>query len=64
MSKRKSAKRSAFILLIIGTVGLLINEFIFDWGRVTTVVFAIFNITGLVILFGMHLLRTGSGNKI
>ena len=64
MSKRKSAKRSAFILLIIGTVGLLINEFIFDWGRVATVVFAIFNITGLVILFGMHLLRTGSGNKI
>ena len=64
MSKRKFSKRSAFILLIIGTAGLLINEFIFDWGRVATVVFAIFNITGLVILFGMHLLRTGPGNKI
>ncbi len=64
MSKRKFAKRSAFILLIIGTVGLLINEFIFDWGRVATVVFAIFNIAGLVILFGTHLLRTGPGNKI
>jgi len=59
MSKRKFAKRSAFILLIIGTAGLLINEFVFDWGRVATVVFAIFNIAGLVILFGMRLLRTG-----
>ena len=64
MSKRKFAKRGAFILLIIGTAGLLINEFIFDWGRVATVVFAIFNIAGLVILFGMRLLRTGPGNEI
>ena len=64
MPKRKFAKRSAFILLIIGTAGLLINEFIFDWGGAATVVFAIFNIAGLVILFGMHRVRTGPGNEI
>ncbi len=64
MSKRKFAKRSAFILLIIGTAGLLINEFVFDWGEVATVVFAIFNIAGLVILFGTHRVRTGPGNEI
>ena len=64
MSKRKFAKRSAFILLIIGTAGLLINEFVFDWGGVATVVFAIFNIAGLVILFGMRPVRTGPGNEI
>jgi len=64
MPKRKFAKRSAFILLIIGTAGLLINEFIFDWGGAATVVFAIFNIAGLVLLFGMRLLRTGPGNEI
>jgi len=44
------AKLTAFILLIIGTVGLLINEFAFDWGRVATLVFAVFNFIGLAIL--------------
>ena len=37
----------AFILLIIGTIGLLINEFIFDWGRSATITFAVINIIGL-----------------
>ena len=44
------AKLSAFILLIIGTTGLLINEFVFDWGSVATLVFAATNIVGLIIL--------------
>ena len=47
---REVIKRSAFILLIIGTLGLLINEFAFDWGRVATMVFAIVNLMGLAIL--------------
>ncbi len=64
MPKRKFAKRSAFILLIIGTVGLLINEFIFDWGGVATVVFAIFNIAGLIILFGIRTVRIGLENEM
>ena len=39
-----------FVLLIIGTVGLLVNEFVFDWGRVATVVFAAMNVLGLIFL--------------
>ena len=41
---------SAFILLIIGTIGLLVNEVAFDWGRVATLVFAIVNLIGLATL--------------
>jgi hypothetical protein len=47
---REVVKLSAFILLIIGTLGLLVNEFVLDWGRVTTLVFAVFNFIGLAIL--------------
>lgn len=47
---RESTIITAFVLLIIGTIGLLINEFIFDWGRLWTVGFAIFNVTGLTTL--------------
>jgi len=47
---REVAKLSAFILLIIGTLGLLINEFIFDWGATATLTFAALNVVGLVIL--------------
>ena len=47
---REVIKLSAFILLIIGTVGLLINEFAFGWGKVATLVFAIVNFVGLAIL--------------
>lgn len=50
MSMRKVTKLSAFILLIIGTTGLLINEFVFDWGRAATITFAAFNIAGLAAL--------------
>jgi hypothetical protein len=43
-------KLSGFILLIIGTLGLIINEFVFDWGRAATITFAAFNIAGLATL--------------
>jgi hypothetical protein len=33
---KQVVKLSAFILLAIGTLGLLINEFIFDWGSAYT----------------------------
>jgi len=52
---REVAKLIAFILLIIGTIGLLVNEFVFDWGRVGTIVFAVFNVVGLAILAKMYL---------
>ena len=48
-------KLLAFILLIIGTLGLLINEFAFDWGRVATIVFAIVNLTGLAMLAAKYI---------
>ena len=47
---REIAKLSAFILLIIGTLGLLINEFVFDWGGTATLTFAALNVVGLAIL--------------
>lgn len=43
-------KLIAFILLIIGTVGLLLNEFLLDLGRVATLTFAVLNLVGLVLL--------------
>ena len=50
MSMREVTKLSAFILLLIGTTGLLINEFVLDWGRVATLSFAAINVVGLIIL--------------
>ena len=47
---RESTLLIAFIILIIGTTGLLINELIFDWGRCVTLTFAIINIVGLASL--------------
>ena len=44
------AGQSVFVLLIIGTVGLLLSEFVFDWGRAPTIIFAICNIVGLATL--------------
>jgi len=40
----------AFILILIGTIGLLVNEFFLDWGSVAVIIFAILNIIGLVFL--------------
>ena len=40
----------AFIFLAVGTVGLLINEFVFNWGRCATLTFAAINIVGLATL--------------
>ena len=37
----------AFVLLVIGTVGLVLNEFVLDWGRSVTLLSAAFNLVGL-----------------
>ncbi len=47
---KEAAKLIAFILLIIGTIGLLVNEFVTDWGRGATITFACLNVLGLVLL--------------
>ena len=48
---------SGFVLIIIGTVGLLLNEFVWSSNSSRTIIFAVVNIVGLVILaltqFGM-----------
>ena len=51
---RESTVLFGFILLIIGTIGLLVNEFIFEWGRLATVRFTILNVAGIVILAVAH----------
>ena len=52
---RQVARLSAFILLLIGTIGLLMNEFIFDWDRIVTLVFAVLNFVGLATLVLLYL---------
>ncbi len=53
---------AAFVLVITGTLGLLANEFMFDWGRAATLLFAASNVIGLVGL-GIGLFRS-PGRKI
>ena len=47
---REVTKLIAFILLIVGTTGLLVNEFVTDWSKGVTITFAIFNFVGLATL--------------
>jgi len=47
---RESLKLASFILIFIGTLGLLLNELIFDWGRTATIAFAAANLVGLATL--------------
>ncbi len=35
----------------IGTLGLILNEFVLSWGRYGTLAFASFNFIGLVLFF-------------
>jgi hypothetical protein len=46
----RTVKLTAFVLLMIGTIGLLVNEFVAGWGRAATLTFAIFNCVGLAVL--------------
>ncbi|HKL75319.1 MAG TPA: hypothetical protein VJ881_04550 [Halanaerobiales bacterium] len=39
-----------FLLIFIGTLGLLVNEFILKWGTTATMFFSIANIIGLILL--------------
>jgi hypothetical protein len=47
---RKVIAFSPFALLIVGTLGLLANEFVFAWGRTATLAFAAANVAGLLAL--------------
>lgn len=50
MMMRKIIELIPFALLIVGTFGLLLNEFVFDWGTRATLAFALANVTGLIAL--------------
>jgi len=54
MLMRESLKLAGFILIFIGTVGLLLNELIFDWGKNATIAFAATNLVGLATLVSIH----------
>ena len=50
----KFIKLSAFILIIIGTIGLLLNEFAWEHSSTRTIIFAVVNFVGLVNLAFAH----------
>lgn len=50
MNLRNFIKISAFTLIIIGTAGLLLNEFVFEYSSTRTIIFAVVNFVGLVNL--------------
>jgi len=39
-----------FVLLSLGTLGLLLDELVFDWGRMSILLFTVSNVIGLIIL--------------
>jgi hypothetical protein len=39
-----------FVLLAVGLLGLLLNEFVLDWGRAATIAFAAVEVTGFAVL--------------
>ncbi len=51
-------KLSGFILIAIGTIGLLLNEFVWDASSARTIIFAVVNLVGFINLalahFGMR----------
>jgi Na+/alanine symporter len=51
---RNFIKTTAFILIAIGTAGLLLNEFVWEHSTTCTIIFAIMNLAGLVSLAITH----------
>ena len=57
MNLRNFLRTTAFILIIVGTAGLLLNELVWEGGTTRTVILAVVDFVGLVNLgfaqFGM-----------
>ena len=51
---RNLLKISGFILIIVGTAGLLLNEFVWEHSSTRTIIFAVVNFVGLVNLAFAH----------
>ena len=56
-----TAKLGAFILVFVGTLGLLLNEFLLHWGRAGTLSFAAATVIGFAIL-ALSLLGPGKAD--
>jgi len=54
MPLKQFIKLSAFILLIVGTAGLLLNEFVWEHSSTRTIMFAVVDCVGLVNLAFAH----------
>ena len=59
---RNFLKITAFILIIVGTAGLLLNELVWEHSSTRTIIFAVVDFVGLVNLafahFGMQQSKT------
>ncbi len=51
---REFVKISGFVLIFVGTVGLLLNEFVWGAGSSCTISFAVVNFVGLASLAFAH----------
>ena len=47
-------KITAFSLIVVGTIGLLLNEFAWEHSSTRTIIFAVVNLVGLVNLTFAH----------
>ncbi len=51
---KEVVKLTGFILVTIGFLGLIINDFVIDLGRAVTITFAVINAAGLATLAFAH----------
>ena len=51
---RNFIKTTAFVLIIVGTAGLLLNEFVWEHSSTRTIIFAVVDFVGLVNLAFAH----------
>lgn len=60
MTLQNFIKISGGVLIIIGTAGLLLNEFVWEHSSTRTIIFAVVNFVGLV---NLAFARFGMGTK-
>ena len=58
---RNFIKISGFVLVALGTVGLLLNEFVWAHSSTRTIIFAVVDFVGLVDLAFAHFGMRGEG---
>ena|GEM_PF-704297 len=54
ISMKQVVKLSGFILIAVGTIGLLLNEFVWEHSSTRTIIFAVVEFVGLVNLAFTH----------